>query len=140
MPTSQLRGQEMTTNTAKKSATKRPRRMAREPKLQQEAQAGKKASGAVPAAPAELPPPPKGQNKNQAVLALLNRPEGATLDQMVEATGWLPHTTRAVLTGFKKKGHSITSEKVDGVRTYRATPSAAQPGTTPPGSNGASAA
>ena len=29
------------------------------------------------------------------------------------------HTVRAVLTGFKKKGHSITSEKVDGIRVYR---------------------
>jgi len=39
---------------------------------------------------------------------------------MVEATGWLPHTARAALTGLKKKGHEVTSVKSDGVRTYRA--------------------
>ena len=50
---------------------------------------------------------------------MLRRVEGATLAQMVEATGWLPHTARAALTGLKKKGHVITSEKLDGVRTYR---------------------
>ena len=45
---------------------------------------------------------------------------GATLDEMVTLTGWLPHTTRAALTGLRKKGHVITSDKIDGVRTYRA--------------------
>jgi hypothetical protein len=31
----------------------------------------------------------------------------------------VPHTTRAALTGLKKKGYAISSDKVDGVRTYR---------------------
>jgi hypothetical protein len=44
----------------------------------------------------------------------------ATLEQMIAVTGWLPHTTRAALTGLKKKGYVISSDKVDGVRTYRA--------------------
>jgi hypothetical protein len=118
MPIPQLRRQEMT-DTTQKSATKHPRRMAREPKPQQDAHADDEASGAATGEQAKLGPTRKGSSKNEAVLALLKRPEGATLDQMVEATGWLPHTTRAVLTGFKKKGHSITSEKVDGVRVYR---------------------
>jgi hypothetical protein len=39
---------------------------------------------------------------------------------MVAATCWLPHTTRAALTGLRKKGYAIDSDKVDGVRTYRA--------------------
>jgi hypothetical protein len=47
------------------------------------------------------------------------RDEGATLNDMIAATGWLPHTTRAALTGLKKKGYAISSDKVDGVRTYR---------------------
>ena len=38
---------------------------------------------------------------------------------MIAATGWLPHTTRAALTGLKKKGYVITSDKLDGIRTYR---------------------
>jgi hypothetical protein len=58
--------------------------------------------------------------KQDQIGSLLLRDKGATLDQMVAATGWLPHTTRAVLTGLRKKGYAIDSDKVDGVRTYRA--------------------
>jgi hypothetical protein len=39
---------------------------------------------------------------------------------MVEATGWLPHTTRAALTGLRKKGYAIQKSKnPDGVTVYR---------------------
>jgi hypothetical protein len=58
--------------------------------------------------------------KTAQFAALLTRDQGATLDQLVEATGWLPHTARAALTGLKKKGYAISSDKLDGVRTYRA--------------------
>ena len=58
--------------------------------------------------------------KRDQLAALLVRDEGATLDQMIAATGWLPHTTRAALTGLRKAGYSIESDKIDGVRTYRA--------------------
>lgn len=63
---------------------------------------------------------PDPASKQASVIALLTRGVGATLDQMIEATGWLPHTTRAALTGLKKRGYEITSEKADRVRTYRA--------------------
>jgi len=54
------------------------------------------------------------------VLELLLRVDGATIEQIVEATGWLAHTTRAALTGLRKKGHVITSEKREGAgRVYR---------------------
>ncbi|GAA4028790.1 hypothetical protein GCM10022281_04840 [Sphingomonas rosea] len=59
-------------------------------------------------------------SKQVGLAALLLRDEGATLDQMIETTGWLPHTTRAAMTGLRKKGYVIDSDKVDGVRTYRA--------------------
>ena len=61
----------------------------------------------------------KPRSKQQQLAALVIRDEGATLDQMIAATGWLPHTTRAALTGLKMKGYVISSNKVDGVRTYR---------------------
>lgn len=73
-------------------------------------------AAALPAPPAK---PAKAASKTSLVVDMLRRPEGATLEQMVAATGWLPHTTRAVLTGLKKKGHIVTSEKDDSVRTYR---------------------
>lgn len=62
----------------------------------------------------------KGPNKQEQLAALVVRDEGATLNEMIAATGWLPHTTRAALTGLTKKGYVISSDKVNGVRTYRA--------------------
>ena len=63
-------------------------------------------------------PSPTEPNKTQKVLCLLKRSGGASLDDLVEATGWLPHTTRAALTGLKKKGHGIQRRKVDRVSRY----------------------
>jgi hypothetical protein len=59
------------------------------------------------------------QTKASQVLVMLQRINGATLGDLVAATGWLPHTTRAALTGLRKKGHALTSDKLDGVRRYR---------------------
>ena len=95
-----------------KSTPRRTRRMAREP-----ASAG--TSSEMARTTSSAPTEAKPQSKSSLLLALLGREEGATLIQMVDATGWQPHTTRAALTGFRKKGHAVTSEKVDGVRTYR---------------------
>jgi hypothetical protein len=79
----------------------------------------KPAAGSVPKTSAAVGAP-KAPSKQQRLAALIVRDEGATLEQMIAATGWLPHTTRAALTGLKKKGYVISSDKVDGVRTYRA--------------------
>jgi DNA-binding IclR family transcriptional regulator len=56
---------------------------------------------------------------------LLLRAEGASLDALCQATGWQRHSARAFLTGMKKKGYAISSDKVDGVRRYRAVAPAA---------------
>jgi hypothetical protein len=63
---------------------------------------------------------PRRTSKQDELAALLVRDEGATISHMTEATGWLPHTVLAALTGLKKKGYFIDSDKVDGIRTYRA--------------------
>lgn len=60
-------------------------------------------------------------SKIGTVLALLRQEEGATLDELVSATGWQPHTTRAALTGLKKKGHVIVRSKSGGVSRYTVT-------------------
>jgi hypothetical protein len=57
--------------------------------------------------------------KAGSVLALLRREEGATLADMMAATGWLPHTTRAALTGLRKKGHRLQKSKRDDQTCYR---------------------
>lgn len=95
--------------------TKRRRRMAREP---QPASAKETHIEALASEPA--PSPAKPASKAGMVLGLLQRAEGATIAQLTEVTGWLPHTTRAALTGLKKKGHTVTSTKVKGEeRVYR---------------------
>jgi hypothetical protein len=77
------------------------------------------ASGSAPASEVEEQKPAARAGTKQALLiGLLQRDGGASLDQMVAATGWLPHTTRAALTGLKKKGHVVTKDKVDGVTRY----------------------
>ena len=67
---------------------------------------------------------PKRETKIDKVIALLKRKQGATLDEMVKATGWLPHTARAAMTGLKKKGHTIERGKRGEVSCYRITKSA----------------
>lgn len=59
-------------------------------------------------------------NKRDQLAAMLLRDEGATVDQMVLELSWLPHTVRAAMTGLKKVGYAIDSDKIDGLRTYRA--------------------
>jgi hypothetical protein len=70
--------------------------------------------------PASVKLSAKPPSKQQQLASMLVRDEDATLDQMIAATGWLPHTTRAALTGLKKKGYALCSDKVEGVLTYRA--------------------
>ena len=69
---------------------------------------------------------PRSSSKSAAVIELLRRPDGATLDDVTTATGWQKHTARAVLTGLKKKGHTIERTKEDGVSRYRIMDSAEQ--------------
>ena len=63
-------------------------------------------------------PAVKLPSKISGVIGLLERSEGATLNEMVTATGWLAHTTRAALTGLKKKGHVISRGKRGDVTCY----------------------
>lgn len=101
-----------TANTAQlPTKSHRPRRMAREA-----------IAGTVePPSEAKVPNEPKsrGGSKIAGVIALLEREGGATLAELIEATGWLPHTTRAALTGLRKKGHTITKASREGTTAYR---------------------
>lgn len=58
-------------------------------------------------------------SKPQQILDMLNRDCGTTLVELATLANWLPHSTRAYLTGLRKKGHVIDSDKVNGVRRYR---------------------
>jgi hypothetical protein len=69
--------------------------------------------------PVATPPStPRPETKIAGVLALLQRPEGATLPELIAVTHWLPHTTRAALTNLRKKGHLIARGKRAGATCY----------------------
>jgi hypothetical protein len=57
---------------------------------------------------------PRAGSKLARVIDLLQGPDGATLLHLTEATGWLPHTTRAALTGLRKRGYAVVRERIEG--------------------------
>ena len=60
------------------------------------------------------------QTKQALIIGLLQRESGATLDDLVAATGWLPHTTRAALTRLRQSGFMVDKSKDEAGRTvYR---------------------
>ena len=67
-------------------------------------------------------PRTRDNSKQATVIQMLQRPEGATIQQIMDATGWQAHTVRGTFAGaFKKKlGLNLASEKVEGNdRVYR---------------------
>jgi hypothetical protein len=90
-------------------ALESPDQMAISPKL-----------GAKDARPAEGTEPgpagpsaPRGGSKLAQVINLLQRDHGATVDELIAATGWLAHTTRAALTGLRKRGYAVALDRSD---------------------------
>lgn len=108
------------------TTTKRKRRTAREPRPEAAGAGEGRALHSQAEQGQAKTNPAKRPTNTDTVVHLLNRNGGATLDELVEATGWLPHTTRAALTGLKKKGHSIKRTKVDGISRYALSESATQ--------------
>lgn len=63
----------------------------------------------------------KTTSKLDQVAKLLARKNGAAIAEMMQATGWQQHSVRGALAGsLKKRGLVITSEKINGIRRYRA--------------------
>jgi hypothetical protein len=84
------------------------------------AEPGDAGEGSAPQAPASPPAAAEAPvTKSALVISLLQREEGATLAELIAATGWLPHTTRAALTGLRRKGYSIERSKHGEVTRYR---------------------
>jgi hypothetical protein len=102
----------MTQNTARK-----PRRMAREPQAQHHHQPQDN-SCTLRDDPA---PASKATSRLDQLQTLLTRTAGATIDDMVAATGWQQHSVRGAIAGaLKKRGLVVTSQKTDGTRRYHA--------------------
>ncbi len=86
---------------------------------------GKSAKKATPAKKvpkgAKKAKPAREGSKTDQVLHLLKRSGGATAKELIQATGWQPHSVRGFLSGTirKKMGLAVTSSKTeDGERTY----------------------
>ncbi len=74
--------------------------------------------GATPA----LSRKPRADSKQARLIAMLKRPDGTSLDEIANATGWQRHTVRGAFAGALKKklGLEVTSEEVEGGgRVYR---------------------
>ena len=69
----------------------------------------------------EPQPDAKRPSKQDEVIAMLRRPEGATVDEVASATGWQRHTVRGVFSGTLKKklGLTIASATEERGRVYR---------------------
>lgn len=74
---------------------------------------------AAPAAPPKTAAEPRG--KIAAITALLRRAKGASIEDLMQATGWQAHSVRGAMSGSigKKLGLNVISEKSGTVRLYR---------------------
>jgi hypothetical protein len=63
----------------------------------------------------------RANTKLATVVAMLRSPRGTTIEDLSKATAWQAHSVRGVIAGAikKKLKLTVTSEKIDGVRTYR---------------------
>jgi hypothetical protein len=57
------------------------------------------------------PSAPRGGTKLAQVVELLQQDRGATINELIGTTGWLPHTTRAALTGLRKRGFTVALDR-----------------------------
>jgi len=69
--------------------------------------------------------PPRSHSKAERLVDLLRKGTGASLDDMIEATGWQAHTVRAAMTGLRKRGYQV-ERHVEGSVTIWSLPSVAQ--------------
>jgi len=81
---------------------------------------GKKTRRA-PATPTQPPPAPAKGGKITLVVGLIQRPGGATLPELMQATGWQAHSVRGTIAGAIKKtlGLAVISTKSEAGRVYR---------------------
>jgi hypothetical protein len=82
------------------------------PSSQQHSAPDPSPAGGNETAPAR-PSAPRGGTKLAQVVELLQRNRGATIDELIDATGWLPHTTRAALTGLRKRSFALAIDRSD---------------------------
>ncbi len=108
-------GVDVDRKTSKQSPSTKP-----QPK-QRSRRAERKPSGSKPKGRTS-PPAVRPGTKQALLIDLLKRRKGATIEEIVEATGWQAHSVRGAISGALKKklGLAVTSERVgDRGRVYR---------------------
>ena len=82
---------------------------------------GSQASPRSNGKPPKQPRPPREGSKAAVVVNLLSRPQGATLQEIMDATQWQPHSVRGFLSGNlgKKRKLKVRLVQQDGRRSYR---------------------
>ena len=66
---------------------------------------------------------PPASTKRAKLIAMLERPEGASVAEIGQRLGWLPHTVRAAITGLRQAGRAVTRSKdADDRSVYRLAP------------------
>lgn len=99
-----------------KAAKAKAEKPARAPKAPKVAKAPK---ARLAAAAVEVKAPKEG-SKLDLIVSMLKAEGGATVKQIMEKTGWLPHTTRAFLSAtLRKKGYTVTHEQGEDGRVYK---------------------
>jgi len=92
-------------------AARQPSNRARKQTTPRNRQAQITALGKATAVVANSPEAAPRPTKKTAVIALLQRPEGAAISELTAATGWQAHSVRAVLTGLRKEGKELVRAK-----------------------------
>ena len=101
------------TSTAQETAATAPKAAKGAPKKAKATKAARTKEGASV---------PREFSKKAIVIEMLRRKEGATLENIMQATKWQKHSVRGFLAGtLKKMGLTVESTKKDGIRTYRLT-------------------
>ena len=66
---------------------------------------------------------PAASTKRAKLIAMLERPDGASVTEIGQRLGWLPHTVRAAITGLRRAGRAVTRSKdADDRSVYRLAP------------------
>jgi len=98
-----------------KPARKTARKSAKPTSKQQATKAASSRSSRARSSAAPVRP-----SKKAAIVALLERPNGAAIGDLIGATGWQTHSVRAALTGLRKEGKELVRDKdAAGVTHYR---------------------
>jgi hypothetical protein len=115
-------GAEAKLETSKRTESAKPSKKSRATTKKPQKKQAKPRKGGKSKAEKKAPRAARADSKQAQLIAMLKRAKGASIDEIVEAFDWRPHTVRGAIAGALKKklGLDVTSEKTEGRgRVYR---------------------